>query len=146
MRLKLVLVGFLLAAFAENAYAGEPAASSIYDVWAKPDANERMVALEAAQAQERARANGYGPGVSNTYIAGDYNQNQTYNGPVVSATTINSGQTNTTSVSTSGSSNVVVSVANSQTADTITQTGTSGADIGTSTSTTTNGCTGLKCD
>lgn len=141
MRPSMLIAGILSASLLSGvAFAGEPAASTWYDSYGKT-ANDRAVALEAAAAQQRERSGGYGPGVSSTTIAGDYNQYQTYNGPVMNSSVLNSVNSNSTSVSTTGSTGVTVSVTTGQTSGTATQTGTSSVAVGDDVITT-NSCSG----
>ncbi|MES2668507.1 MAG: hypothetical protein V4644_02375 [Patescibacteria group bacterium] len=128
--LHLAMLGALFALLAGSltpqpaaAQSGRPAASTWFDSYGRGQGN-RLIDLQAAEVQERARSGGYGPGISNTYIDGDVNTTNTYNGPVNSSTAYNSVNSNTVGVTNTGNGSVTVTTG--QTAGRTNQTATSG--------------------
>ncbi len=104
----LLAAGFLLAgtgvAHAQS-QGGRSAASTWNDSWAPPSENQQAIDLAIAEAQLRARNDGYGPGYSTTNYNGTVNSYVTHNGPetTVSSGSTNIGQSNSTTTTMKGS-------------------------------------------
>lgn len=127
LRVTMLGAGILLLPTLAVAQSGRPAASAWFDAYGRSNL-DRSVAIQAATDQERARSGGFGPAQNTTNIAGDYNQYQTYNGPVISSSVTNVGQSNSTEVTASGGS--TVSVTTGQTSHDTNQNGSSGVYVG----------------
>ncbi len=83
-----------------------PAASAWWDTYGRGQTNE-ILRLQAAEAQRRARDGGYGPAQNSTTIEGDYNETNTYQGPVNNSTAYNCVNCSTTDIKVNGDGNTV---------------------------------------
>ena len=127
-RMRKRVIAASIAAFLWGGVAAaqqEPASSFWHDSWAPRDAQNRAVDLYVAEAQLRARNDGYGPGQSTVNYNGTVNSTSIYEGTVNSSGATNIGQSNSTNVSSSGS-NIVVSVTTGQTSNSMSQNASSG--------------------
>ncbi len=95
---------------------GRSAASTWNDSWAPPSENQQAIDLAIAEDQLRARRDGFGPAVSNTYVNGDVNSYTTNNGPTSSSTAYNSVQSSSTTTTMKGSG-LSLTVSTGQTID-----------------------------
>ena len=137
-------IGILAAAFlvalpsvASAQSAGRPASSNWFDGYGR-SASDRLLDLQAAEAERRAREGGYGPAESNTTVNGDVNNYTTNNGPQNTSTAYNSVNSNSTTTNASGTG-IDIMVSTGQTSGTATQNADAKSLIGTATTTTTCG-------
>ena len=116
----------MMATSLPAAAQSRPAASVWNDSYQRGETN-RLIALQEAESQERARANGYGPGQNTTNVYGDVNSWTTNNGPVMSSTAYNSVNSNVVDVR-NGSGTVTVET--DQTSGTADQSANAGTFVG----------------
>ena len=111
--LGLALVAGLLVS--GTAYAQPGTAASFWNDPYHRDANQQAHELAVAEAQLRARNNGYGPGLNTTNYNGTVNSYSTYNGTVESSGSTNVVNSNSTSVQTTNSSGLNLTISSGQT-------------------------------